>query len=255
MDFFKNKIINFWKEIVIGTEAIGLILLVVLLQNKSLCATEAFQEVITPVTDEVAVTQEAKTIKVDIKGAVVNPGVYEVLDTNNVDDVITLAGGLKKTADTSNLNLSRRISDQMVIKVFTSSEIKKLNTATIDTASTCTSNTIVIDSCKDSSIVEVNETTTNTVSSTTEQNQSQTATETTTETITNDAQNESKDPISINTATLEQLMSLNGIGESKAKSIIEYRQTVGKFTKIEDIMNVSGIGEAVFNKIKDYITI
>ena len=48
-------------------------------------------------------------------------------------------------------------------------------------------------------------------------------------------------------------MTLSGIGEAKAKSIIEYRKEK-KFEKIEDIMNVSGIGESVFEKIKDYIT-
>jgi competence protein ComEA len=49
-------------------------------------------------------------------------------------------------------------------------------------------------------------------------------------------------------------MTLNGIGEAKAKAIIEYRNQ-NAFTCIEDIMKVSGISEAVFNKIKDYITV
>lgn len=61
--------------------------------------------------------------------------------------------------------------------------------------------------------------------------------------------------ISINKATLEQLQTLPGIGESKAKDIISYREQNGPFTKIEDITKVSGIGESVFAKIKDYITL
>ena len=60
--------------------------------------------------------------------------------------------------------------------------------------------------------------------------------------------------VNINTCTLDELLSINGIGESKAKSIIEYRENVGLFTSKEDIMKVSGIGESLYDKIKDYIT-
>ena len=65
---------------------------------------------------------------------------------------------------------------------------------------------------------------------------------------------ESSSLVNINTASKEQLMNLNGIGESKAIAIIEYRN-INKFNKIEDIMNVSGIGESAFAKIKEYITV
>lgn len=61
--------------------------------------------------------------------------------------------------------------------------------------------------------------------------------------------------ISINTATIEQLMTLSGIGETKAQEIINYRNTNGLFTTIEDIMNVPGIGENLFAQIKENITI
>ena len=59
--------------------------------------------------------------------------------------------------------------------------------------------------------------------------------------------------ININTATKEELMQLAGIGESRALSIIAYREKNGGFDKISDIMNVAGIKEAAYEKIKDYI--
>ena len=61
-------------------------------------------------------------------------------------------------------------------------------------------------------------------------------------------------PININTADEVELMMLKGIGEAKAKAIIEYREAQS-FETIEDIMKVSGIGEKTFENIKDRITV
>jgi len=61
--------------------------------------------------------------------------------------------------------------------------------------------------------------------------------------------------IDINLATYEELMSLSGIGPTKAKEIIKYREEIGNFRTIEELMNVSGIGEATFQKIKDRIIV
>lgn len=61
--------------------------------------------------------------------------------------------------------------------------------------------------------------------------------------------------ININKASIEQLQTLNGIGESMARKIIKYREENGKFEKIEDIKNVPGIGDSKFNNIKDNITV
>lgn len=63
------------------------------------------------------------------------------------------------------------------------------------------------------------------------------------------------DLININTATLEELDSLPGIGPTIAQRIIDYRNKNGPFNTIEDIMNVSGIGPATFDEIKDLITV
>lgn len=61
--------------------------------------------------------------------------------------------------------------------------------------------------------------------------------------------------VNINTASLEELMTLTGIGEAKAESIIRYREENGGFRKPEDLMEISGIKEGVFEKIKDDIII
>ena len=61
--------------------------------------------------------------------------------------------------------------------------------------------------------------------------------------------------VNINTATKEELMRLTGIGESKAVSILSYRETNGKFQTIEELKNISGIGDATFEKLREQITV
>ncbi len=61
--------------------------------------------------------------------------------------------------------------------------------------------------------------------------------------------------LDINLAQAEDFMQLNGIGESKAKAIVAYREENGPFTDIEEIKNVSGIGEGTFQRLKDQITV
>ncbi len=61
--------------------------------------------------------------------------------------------------------------------------------------------------------------------------------------------------VNINSATKEELMVLNGVGESRANDILSYREKTGNFKKIEEIMNVPGIKEGIFNQIKDKIKV
>ena len=61
--------------------------------------------------------------------------------------------------------------------------------------------------------------------------------------------------ININTANLEQLQNIPGVGEATALKIIDYRNKNGKFNSIEDIQNVNGIGSSKFGKMKDYICV
>ena len=61
--------------------------------------------------------------------------------------------------------------------------------------------------------------------------------------------------ININTATSQELQTLRGIGPAMAQRIIEYRQTSGRFSTVDDLTNVKGIGEKTLEKIRDSITV
>lgn len=65
----------------------------------------------------------------------------------------------------------------------------------------------------------------------------------------------SRRKIDINTASLEELESLKGVGKAIAGRIIEYRDSRGAFSSTEDIKNVKGVGQSLFDKIKDSITV
>lgn len=183
--------------------------------------------------------------RVDIKGEVKKPGVYTLNQDKRVIDVINKANGLTKKADTTLLNLSKKITDEMVIIVYTKEEVEKWKEKKdqLEIKESCEKDIVINnDAClknQDTLLSKQNKTI-----KTTESNKNDTST------------NDIKDSkISLNKATLEQLMTLSGIGESKAKAIIKYREEENGFKKIEDIMNISGIGTSLFEKIKDNITI
>jgi len=64
----------------------------------------------------------------------------------------------------------------------------------------------------------------------------------------------SGEKVNINTAGVDELVTLPGIGKAYAERIVEYRQKNGPFKKVEDIINVRGIGEKTFERIKDRLT-
>lgn len=187
--------------------------------------------------------KEDSKFYVDIKGAVKKPGVYEVDKTMIINDVIKLAGGLKSNASTKYLNLSKKVSDEMVINIFTNTEVKKLN---ITESEECKASSEDISSCATACVVESGASST--------ENGEQESNNTSSESNKTET-NQVSGKVNINVASLDELMTISGIGESKAKAILEYRNTKGKFNSIEDIKNVSGIGDALYAKIKDSITV
>lgn len=62
-------------------------------------------------------------------------------------------------------------------------------------------------------------------------------------------------PLNLNTATMGELMTIDGIGEAKAYAIVSYRKDVGPFTSVNDLMNIQGFGEATVEKLAPYLTV
>lgn len=190
----------------------------------------------------------------DIKGNVKNPGVYEIKNNYTINDIIKASGGLKDNSYTNNINLSKKVTDEMVIYINSNEEInniKKLNNCNCDpiiTYKECKPNTVTYTRTRTTTtqVKNITETTSTIVTSNRTTNKT-TTTKTTTKPITK--------IINVNECTYEDLLEINGLGPSKAEKIIEYRNTNGKFSKIEDIMNVKGIGESLFEKIKDFIKV
>lgn len=129
----------------------------------------------------------SERIKVEVKGEVNKPGVYEIPYQSNVKDAIEAASGFRESANQEAINQANIVKQNDVIHV------PKIN-------------------------------------------------------------NEKKQ-ISINTATMEQLTTLNGVGPSTAQKIIDFRNEHGCFQTIEDIMKVKGIKQKLFDKMKDQITL
>lgn len=160
-----------------------------------------------------------KYFYVDIKGMIKTPGVYKVEEEKRVIDVINQAGGLISGADTSLINLSLKIHDSMVIVIYSKKEVQDFAKVQNEEKTAICEAKIINDAC-----------------------------------IKEKTKEEKNTKININTASLEELSSLSGIGAAKAKAIIDYREK-SPFKTIEELMEVNGIGEALFAQIKENITL
>ena len=168
-------------------------------KEESVEETEVVVTTVLAEKTEVSTTQET-VIFVDIKGAVKNPGVYQMKVGDRVKDAIDAAGGLTEEADSQKVNLAKRLEDQMVIVVPKVGE--------------------------EAEEIPAGETR-------------------------KEATKEGK--VNINTATVEELKTLKGVGEKKAEAIIEYRKKNGSFQTKEDLMKVRGIGKKLFESFQERI--
>ena len=217
---------------------IAAIVILFLIKNNLLKSEDNFShdEIEEIVSYDEEVENIPKMVYVDIKGAVKNPGVYEIEDSKKVIDVTNLAGGFTDIADTSMINLAKNVMNEMVVIIYTKDEVKKATEPNqiikyIDKECVCPN--IKNDACINNSSNKKESNSTNKSESVSE----------------NDSL------INLNTATLEELQTLSGVGASKAEAIIKYREEKGWFSNIDELKEVSGIGEALFEKIKDNITV
>ena len=168
-------------------------------KEESIEETEIVVTTVLAEKTEVSTTQET-VIFVDVKGAVKNPGVYQMKAGDRVKDALEAAGGLTDEADSQKVNLAQRVEDQMVIVVPKVGE----EAETIPAGAT--------------------------------------------------SKEEAKEgKVNINTATVEELKTLKGVGEKKAEAIIEYRKKNGSFQTKEDLMKVRGIGKKLFESFQERI--
>ena len=194
-----------WSLLVKGTAIGGVLLLLVGVGGLFSKKEEAVEDVTVVETTvlaektEVSTTQET-VIFVDIKGAVKNPGVYQMKSGDRVKDALDAAGGLTDEADSQKVNLAQRVEDQMVIVV------PKVGEEATEIPAGVTSK----EAAKDGKV-------------------------------------------NINTATVEELKTLKGVGEKKAEAIIEYRKKNGSFKTKEDLMKVRGIGKKLFESFQERI--
>ncbi|MFD2657232.1 helix-hairpin-helix domain-containing protein [Gracilibacillus thailandensis] len=142
----------------------------------------------------------ATEYKIDLKGEIKRPGVYQVSENDRVEDVIQLAGGFTNKADKQMINLAERVYDEMVIYV----------------------------PSKDENLEE-------------------------TQQALNTGSDDQK--VKVNIASVEEMQTIPGIGEVKANAIVEYRDTYGRFEKLEDLTKVSGIGDKTVEKLEEYVRI
>ena len=170
-----------------------------------------------------ASSEETKTLVVHICGAVSAPGVYELPAGSRIIDAVEAGGGFLPEADEACCNLAEEIVDGCQIYIMTKTE---------SCADGQTEKKAGIQTSPDSDM----QTTDRNVRS-------------------NSATALENGLVNLNTADVAALMTLPGIGESRAKAIISYREQHGAFGRVVDMVKISGIKQAAFSKIKDKITV
>ncbi len=185
-------------------------------EDKSAAGVTKEEELEEHLQDEIQSTDDSQEVYVHVCGQVACPGVYLLPAGSRLYEAIEAAGGLSENAAGELLNQAAQIEDGQQIYVPSREEAAQLQAG--------------------QSVSNMGEAGRNVsapgMSGTSDDGK-----------------------IDLNRATREQLMTLSGIGEAKADSIIAYREVHGGFRKIEELMEVDGIKEGVFNKVKDQIKV
>lgn len=166
---------------------------------------------------------QAKTVRVQVSGAVLEPGIYDVPANCRVEEAIAAAGGLTENADSERVNLVRKVRDGMQIRVPVQKAARTSGTQRKNaqaTAGYSASSTKKVGSTragaeKNNSAVQI---------------------------------------VRINSASARELQQLPGIGPALAQRIVETRNS-GRFTSAEDLLRVPGIGKAKLAKLLNYVEV
>ena len=163
-------------------------------------------------------------IAVHVTGSVKSPGVYYLSTDARVHEAIEKAGGVTDRADLHSLNLAAKIRDGQQIDV---PEIRQVSDVKQNAPISSAAQEDTVPTAPDLSVTPQ-------------------------PSVRKPAPSDGA-RININTATSQELQTLRGVGPALARRIIEYRQTSGGFSTVDDLTNVKGIGEETLGKIRDSI--
>lgn len=166
---------------------------------------------------------QAKSVRVQVSGAVLEPGIYDLPANCRVEEAIAAAGGMTENADSERVNLVRKVRDGMQIRVpvqkaARTSRTQRKNaqaTAGYGASTTKKSSSTRAGAGKNNSVVQ---------------------------------------RVRINSASAGELQQLPGIGPALAQRIVETRKG-GRFTSADDLLRVPGIGKAKLAKLRDYVEV
>lgn len=189
-------------------------------KEKPLAGSSLLQSAQGAVTSKAA---QAKTVRVQVSGAVLEPGIYDVPASCRVEEAIAAAGGLTENADSERVNLVRKVRDGMQIRVpvkkaeRTSRTQRKSAQAKsgLGESASGKSGSVKAGSGRNNSIMQ---------------------------------------SVRINSASASELQQLPGIGPALAQRIVETRSR-GRFASVEDLLRVPGIGKAKLAKLRDYVEV
>lgn len=166
---------------------------------------------------------QSKTVRVQVSGAVLEPGIYDVPASCRVEEAIAAAGGLTENADSERVNLVRKVRDGMQIRVPVQKAARTSRTqrksaqakSGLGESASGKSGSVKAGSGRNNSIMQ---------------------------------------SVRINSASADELQQLPGIGPALAQRIVETRSG-GRFNSAEDLLRVPGIGKAKLAKLRDYVEV
>lgn len=166
---------------------------------------------------------QAKTVRVQVSGAVLEPGIYDVPASCRVEEAIAAAGGLTENADSERVNLVRKVRDGMQIRV----PVKKAaRTSRTQRKSAQAKSGLSESVSKKYGSAKAG----------------------------SGRNNSMMQNVRINSASASELQQLPGIGPALAQRIVDTRSR-GRFASVEDLLRVPGIGKAKLAKLRDYVEV